>query len=637
MHLKRTTVRGLPHLPMVVVLNVHARGLLLHPEFRVMVLLSLCGWPVALRLLKVKFNALWDSREAVVELFPVVHVTIAVGKVIIAESVPLPRKVELVMFQISPLLLNPTAKATKNGQTPKRGRLNHISAEEASEDEQVLVGMVSINSINTRALFDSGASHSFMSRRFAIEHQLSIRKVHTPFHIEAPGATLVTNEVVNLAHLDVMGLTFSINFLIIDLEDLDVIIGMNWMSRHDGVIRCNPRSIKLKHPSEVRVIFFLYKKGGPKLYALNAIVIPELEAIPVVCEFSDVFPEELPGMPPNRDIEFVIDLLPGTAPIYKRPYRMSSDEWVELKKQLEILLKKDFIRLSTSPWGCPALFVEKKDKTLRMVVDYRPLNAVTVKNKYPLPRIDILFDQLVGAKFFSKIDLHLDYHQIKIHEEDIPKTAFSTRYGLHEYTVMSFGLTNAPAYFMYLMNSIFFKELDVFVIIFIDDILIFSKTEEEHAEHLCIILQRLRDHRLYAKFSKCEFWLMKISFLRHVLSENGIEVDPGKVEDVLNWAQPQNVKEVRGFLGLAGYYRRFIENFSKISKPLTELLKKGVPFKWTDPCEKAFQTLKTKLTTAPILVQPDITKNFDVYCDALRIGLGCVLIQEGRVIAYASR
>ena len=390
----------------------------------------------------------------------------------------------------------------------------HISAEEASEDEQVLVGMVFINSINTRALFDSGASHSFMSRRFAIEHQLSIRKVHTPFHIEAPGATLVTNEVVNLAHLDVMGLTFSINFLIIDLEDLDVIIGMNWMSRHDGVIRCNPRSIELKHPSEVRVILFLHKKGGPKLYALNAMVIPELEAIPVVCEFPDIFPEELPGMPPNRDIEFVIDLLPGTAPIYKRPYRMSSDELVELKKQLEILLKKDFIRPSTSPWGCPALFVEKKDKTLRMVVDYRPLNAVTVKNKYPLPRIDILFDQLVGAKFFSKIDLRLGYHQIKIREEDIPKTAFSTRYELHEYTIISFGLTNAPAYFMYLMNSIFFKypmnsiflkELDVFVIIFIDDILIFSKIEEEHAEHLHIVLQRLCDHRLYAKFSKCEF------------------------------------------------------------------------------------------------------------------------------------
>ena len=249
--------------------------------------------------------------------------------------------------------------------------------------------------------------------------------------------------------------------------------------------------------------------------------MPELEAIPVVCEFPDVFPEELPGMPPDREVEFVIELLPGTAPVSKRPYRMPPNELAELKKQLQILLDKGFIRPSSSPWGCPVLFVSKKDGSLRMCVDYRPLNEVTVKNKYPLPRIDILFDQLVGAKFFSKIDLRLGYHQIKIRVEDIPKTAFSTRYGLYEYTVMSFGLTNAPAYFMYLMNSIFFEELDVFVVIFIDDILIFSKTEEEHAEHIRIVLQKLRDHRLYAKFSKCSFgsrkWLfLGISFRRMV-------------------------------------------------------------------------------------------------------------------------
>ncbi|CAO2168955.1 unnamed protein product [Urochloa humidicola] len=180
------------------------------------------------------------------------------------------------------------------------------------------------------------------------------------------------------------------------------------------------------------------------------------------------------------------------------------------------------------------------------------------------------------------------------------------------------------------------KELDVFVIIFIDDILIFSKTEEEHAEHIRIILQRLRDHHLYAKFSKCEFWLSRVPFLGHILSENGIEVDASKVDDVLNWKQPKNVREVRGFFGLAGYYRRFIENFSKIAKPMTELLKKEVPFKWFDTCEETYQILKTKLTTAPVLAQPDITKSFDVYCDASRIGLGCVLMQEGRVIAYAS-
>jgi len=190
---------------------------------------------------------------------------------------------------------------------------------------------------------------------------------------------------------------------------------------------------------------------------------------------------------------------------------------------------------------------------------------------------------------------------------------------------------------MYLMNYIFFEDFDVFVVIFIDDILIFSMIEEEHAEQIRIVLQKLCDHRLYAKFSKCEFWLKEVAFLGHILLENGIAVDPSKVKDVLDWEQSQNVSEIRSFLGLAGYYCRFIENFSKISKPMTELMKKGVEFKWIDACENAFQTLKTKLITAPVLAQPDITKGFDVYCDASRIGLGCVLMQEGRVIAYASR
>ena len=206
-----------------------------------------------------------------------------------------------------------------------------------------------------------------------------------------------------------------------------------------------------------------------------------LEGIPVVCEYSDVFPEELPGMPPDRDVEFVIELQPGTAPISRRPYRMTLSELAELKLQLQDLLDKGFIRPSTSPWGCPALFVKKKDQGLRLCVDYRPLNAVTIKNKYPLPRIELLFDQLAGAKVFSKIDLRSSYHQIKIRPADIPKTAFSTRYGLYEYLVMSFGLTNAPSYFMYLMNSVFMPELDKFVVVFIDDILIYPKNEEEHA------------------------------------------------------------------------------------------------------------------------------------------------------------
>jgi hypothetical protein len=203
----------------------------------------------------------------------------------------------------------------------------------------------------------------------------------------------------------------------------------------------------------------------------------------VVQDFPDVFPEELPGTPPDRDIEFLIELLPGTPPISKRPYRMPENELVELKKQIAEFQAKGFIRPSSSPWGAPVLFVEKKDGTQRMCVDYRSLNEVTIKNKYPLPRIEDLFDQMKGASIFSKIDLRSGYHQLKIRESDIPKTAFCTRYGLYEYTVMSFGLTNAPAYFMYLMNKVFTEYLDRFVIVFIDDIQVFSKTMEEHEEH----------------------------------------------------------------------------------------------------------------------------------------------------------
>jgi hypothetical protein len=222
--------------------------------------------------------------------------------------------------------------------------------------------------------------------------------------------------------------------------------------------------------------------------------------------------------------------------------------------------------------------VKKKDEALHLRVDYRPLNVVTIKNKYPLPCIDILFDQPPGAQVFSKIDLHSGYHQIKICVEDIPKTSFSMRYGMHEYLVISFGLTNALAHFMYLMTSILMKELDKFIVVFIDDILVYSKSMEEHEEHLRVMLQQLWDHQLYAKFSKCEFWINEVSFLGHMISPEGITMDPGKVKDVLDWKPPTTVTKVQGFLGLAGYYWRFIPNFSNITKPITELLKKETKY-----------------------------------------------------------
>jgi hypothetical protein len=249
-------------------------------------------------------------------------------------------------------------------------------------------------------------------------------------------------------------------------------------------------------------------------------------------------------MPPERVIEFKIELQHGTAPIAMVLYKMSPMEMKELKIQLQGLLDKGYICPSTSSWGCSALFVEKKDIELCLFVDYRPLNVVTIKNKYPLPRIDILFDHLAGAQVFSKIDLRFGYHQIKIHAEDISKTAYTMRYGLYEYLVMSFGLMNALAHFMYLMNSAFMPELVQFVMVFIDNILVYSKSMEEQEEHLRIVLQRLREHQLYAKFSRCKFWVKEVPFLGHVVSPKGIAVDPGKVKEVLEWKPPTIVSEL---------------------------------------------------------------------------------------------
>jgi hypothetical protein len=274
---------------------------------------------------------------------------------------------------------------------------------------------------------------------------------------------------------------------------------------------------------------------------------------------------------------------------------------------------------------------------MRMCIDYRSLNEVTIKNKYPLPWIDDLFAQLQGAKYFSKIDLRSGYHQLRIKEVDIQKTTFVTRYGQYEFTVMPFGLTNAPTFFMNLMNKVFMEELDKFVVVFIDDILIYSKSHEDHEHHLRIVLGRLRAHQLYAKLSKCEFWLEKIAFLGHILTAEGIEVDPSKVEVVSKWEQPSNVSEIRSFLGMAGYYRHFIIGFSSIAKPMTKLLKKDNKFVWTPKCEQSFQVIKKKLTTAPVLTLSDIHQSFVIFCDASRQGLGCVLMQNEKVIAYASR
>jgi hypothetical protein len=448
-------------------------------------------------------------------------------------------------------------------------------------------------------LFDSGATHSSISAKCGTKIGLDIYPTNGAYRITTPGGKISSNQICRKVPIQLGSHLIKIDLLLLDLEGMDVLLDMSWMTQHQVSLDISSRTVEIDSPEHEPTIFYL-----PQWECINSCTYAaagiKLKDIPIVCEYPDVFLDDLPGMPPDRDIEFIIELQPGTAPISKRPYRIPSNELAKLKIQLQDLLDKSYIRPSASPWGCPALFVKKKDNSLRLCVDYHPLNAVTIKNKYPLPRIDILFDQLAGAKVFSKIDLRSGYHQIKIRLSDIPKIAFSTRYRLYEYLVMSFGLTNAPAYFMYLMNSVFMQELDIFVVVLIDDILIYTKNLEDHAKHLHVVPQKLRDHHLYVKFSKCEFWLDTVKFLGHTISGNGISVDPSKVQEVMDWKPPTSVHQIRSFLGLAGYYRRFIPDFSKIAKPMTERLKKGVKFSWDQQCEDAFHTLRAHLTTAPV-------------------------------------
>jgi hypothetical protein len=275
--------------------------------------------------------------------------------------------------------------------------------------------------------------------------------------------------------------------------------------------------------------------------------------------------------------------------------------------------------------GGTVLCVKKKDDTLRLCIDYRQLNKMTIKKKYPLPRINDLFDQVGGAKIFSKLDLRSGYHKVRIKDEDINKTGFRTQYGHYKFVVMPFGLTNVPSTLMCLMNSIFIQYLDMFVVVFIDDILVYSKMEEEHEENLRIVLQTLRKHKLYANLDKCDFYQKEIQYLRHVISAKGIVIDPEKIKAIMEWPVPKDVADIRSFMGITRYYHRFIEGFSKITYPITSLEKKGIKFNWSEKCEDSFNKLKELLTTAPILKVEDLDKYFTICVDASKERLGGVL------------
>jgi hypothetical protein len=366
---------------------------------------------------------------------------------------------------------------------PRTGRINYTTVDGIPTGEEVLAGTFFLNERPIVILFDSRASHDFMSSTYAKKAKLTLMASGAPYVISTPGGRVDADRIVQKVPLDLSRRVFESNLIVLSGQGIDVILGMSWMKWYKAVLDISARLVHLNSPVYGKVTMYLPAISYIKA-SLHHVVERRLEDIHVVHEFPDVFPDDLSGMPPERAIEFKIELQPGTAPISKASYKMSREELAELKIQLKDLLDKGFIRPSSSPWGCPALFMSKKDKGLRLCVDYRPLNAATIKDKYPLPRIDILFDQLAGAQVFSKIDLCSGYHQIKIRDEDIPKTAFSMRYRLYEYLVMSFGLTNAPAHFMYLINSIFMPELDEFVVVFIDGILVYSKSTKDHEVHL---------------------------------------------------------------------------------------------------------------------------------------------------------
>jgi hypothetical protein len=379
-----------------------------------------------------------------------------------------------------------------------------VTAESVPEDVDMVYGMFLINSIPTSVLFDSGASHSFVAKSFVEKYNIPNYPLKKKLLIQSLGGELRASHSCSQTKIEIKGLRFLVELIILESSGIIVILGIDYLTKYDGVISCAKRMVTLTSPQGERIEVNVSMRATTEAM-VNQLEEKSLEHIRIVCEYPDVFPEQILGMPPDRDIEFSIELLPRTAPISKIAYRMDVKDLIELKKQIEELLEKGFICPSSSPWGAPVLFVNKKDGSRRMCVDYRSLNEVTIKNKYPLPRIEDLFDHMRGATIFSNIDIRPGYHQLKIRTKHIPKTAFTTRYGLYEFLVKSFGLTNAPAYFMNLMNKVFMEYLDQFVVVFIDDILVYSHNEEVHENHLRLVLQKLRDNQLYAKFLKCDF------------------------------------------------------------------------------------------------------------------------------------
>ena len=528
----------------------------------------------------------------------------------------------------------------------------------------LLITFGTLNNKPVKILIDSGATHNFASQKLFPKRQkgsknnIKLANGNSIYHYGSINSTITIQdykdnlrfELTDIDYDIILGKTW-LNYYNPKIDWLNNIIEFNKSGKSFKIIAKDKNSpgIKLvsamqlkkdfKSKEDFMFVCYISNENQKKTNHINSTKIQDL-----LQKYKGIFPDDLPNnLPPQREVDHKIEIVEGAKPTSQNPYRLSYHELDEMKKQLDELLQKGLIRPSKSPYAAPVIFVKKSDGTMRMCIDYRALNKITVKNKYPLPRIDELFDRLVGSKIFSKLDLRSGYHQIRIVENDIHKTAFRTRYGLFEFTVLPFGLTNAPATFMNLMNDIFKPYLDEFIVVYLDDILVFSKDMKSHLKHLEQCFKILQENKLYAKLSKCSFGKSEIDFLGHIITSEGIATDPSKTESIRNWPTPNTLTELRSFLGLANYYLQFVKNYAEIASPLTELLKKtpDEKFAWNSSAQNSFEILKQKLISAPTLIIPDPNQPFIIHSDASKNAVGAVLsqIRNGKdcPVAYLSK
>lgn len=512
-------------------------------------------------------------------------------------------------------------------------------------------------------LFDAGSSFNLISHQLAQE----LKVVPSTDEVQARGPFLHEDPttlypVIGKLRIFIQGYMDHVEFMVGPIQGADVILGMPWHRQVNPKVDYVQQQMIIQHDdkayqlhvgrsgdtvpliSHVQCSKAIKKSLCSYLLFVTDNNIPKLSSAPLETNRrcfletnGDCFKDDLPDeLPPARLEDHKIDLIPGSTAPNRPPYRVSQSQQAEILKQVEELLDKGLVRPSSSPFCSPVLLIQKKDGSFRMCVDYRALNKITIKNRFPIPRIDDIMDKLKGATMFSRIDLKSGYHQVRVVPEDIHKTAFRTSFGLYEFLVVPFGLTNAPATFNRMMDRIFRKYKD-FTGTFFDDILVFSKTEDEHYEHLKKVFDELRQHQLYANPVKSEFFLEEIHYLGHIVSSEGIRMDPAKVKAIIEWPDLQGIHEVRSFLGLCSYYRRFIYHFAHIAGPLHDLTKKSSKFQWTPKEKQSFEALKKAISTGPVLIVPDLSRPFHVSADASGDCVGAVLNQDGHPVAFESK